>query len=124
MLTKVIAENPKYPIAKRRLADLYLLQRDYGKATEMADQILKDSPNDPDGQLIKGRILLEQKKITEAITAAAEAGESPTAVAASAGFSSGWRICRPRICNAPKRNLPLQSRMTARSFRPIFRWQS
>ncbi len=67
VLAKLVADNPKYVLAKRRLADLYLQQKDYDKATETADQMLKETPADVDAPLIKGRILRERTKVSEAI---------------------------------------------------------
>jgi len=67
VLTKVAAKDPKYLPAKRRLVDLHLQQNQYGKAAEIADEFLKEAPNDPDVQFIKGRVLVAQKNTTEAI---------------------------------------------------------
>src|SRR5262249_43681728 len=52
---------------KRRLAELYLQQKDYAKANELADQLLKDSATDPAAQFIKGWVLLGENKTTEAV---------------------------------------------------------
>jgi tetratricopeptide (TPR) repeat protein len=68
VLEKLLEENPKYVFAGRNLAELYFQRKDYDKANGLADRALKDNANDVDAQLIKARIRLAERKITEAIT--------------------------------------------------------
>jgi tetratricopeptide (TPR) repeat protein len=67
VLRKTVEENKKYTIATKRLADLYLTERNFEEAARLADDVLRRNGSDFEARLIKGRIFLEQNKPVDAI---------------------------------------------------------
>src|SRR5207244_9133320 len=53
--------------AKKSLGEVFFAKRDYQKAIGITDDILKASGQDTEALLLKGRILLGQNKVSEAI---------------------------------------------------------
>jgi tetratricopeptide (TPR) repeat protein len=64
---RMAADDAKDPLPRKRLANIYLSRNDVEKAAQMADEILKIDSRDADVQLIKGRLLLAQNKVQEAV---------------------------------------------------------
>jgi tetratricopeptide (TPR) repeat protein len=68
ILEKVYSDFPDNVAVRRKLANLYFDRNDVDKASRLADEVIKKNANDPEANLIKGRILLVQNKPAEAAT--------------------------------------------------------
>src|SRR5947208_6540834 len=67
MLTEISAKAPDFLLARRRLAEITFAQARYDETLQALDGLLKKNPSDPDGRVLRGRVLLAKGQTTEAI---------------------------------------------------------
>ena len=65
-LEKMVEDNPKSIVFKRRLASVYFDQRAFDKAEELADVLIKNDAEDATAHSIKGRISLSRDRGADA----------------------------------------------------------
>ncbi len=67
VLKAVVDEHADYKVARIRLANLYLTQRQYEAAEKLADEGIKLDGGDIDARIVKGRALMGERRGNEAI---------------------------------------------------------
>src|SRR5205807_818912 len=67
ILKPLAADDTVRLLAWRGLAEIHLVRKEYQKALDLADSVLKRNNNDADALIIKGRVFLAQGKSAEAI---------------------------------------------------------
>jgi tetratricopeptide (TPR) repeat protein len=87
-------EDPAFVVAQRGLAELYLRAGNIDEAEKFVGLVLKKSPNDVDGHLLKGSILVQKGELEQAVA------EFRTVVQARPKDGSLY----PRIADALVRN--------------------
>jgi len=68
-LQTVIEKEPGNVAAKKQLAEMYANKKDYARAIQVVDELLKTNNKDTEAQVLKGRVLLTQGKTAEALAA-------------------------------------------------------
>ena len=66
---KLAADNSTKLLGLKRLVSIHLSRREFDKAGPLVNEILKVDAKDADGQLLRGQLLLMQKKTLEAMQA-------------------------------------------------------
>jgi putative PEP-CTERM system TPR-repeat lipoprotein len=67
VLEALAKEKPGDAGIKQQLANIYFNQKAYDKTGKIADELLKANPKSAEGLVLKGRLLLAQNKVKEAI---------------------------------------------------------
>src|SRR5262249_4346472 len=87
---QILQADPGNRAVKLGLASVYMEQRAYDRAAQLGAEMLKDNRADVAAQLLRGRILLAQTKVTDAIRelqSVADANKSSAAARYSLGLA-------------------------------------
>jgi predicted Zn-dependent protease len=66
-LEGILRDDPSNSAVRLQLAEIFLMRKELDRSMQAADEVLKTNSKDANGLLMKGRILLAQNKVKDAI---------------------------------------------------------